>query len=128
MLEIIETMEAIATHITEITGKLNDLQAFFIMLLIVILAAIGIFGYVVMKMILDTKERTETRNKQIENAMQTAMCAINIVEEQKMIFENYIKHNHEEIKDLRQVDVRIFDEIKEFKNMFIRHLQDLRKK
>jgi len=114
--------EMITTPIAEMTSRMDSLQIFFIMLLIVILAAIGIFGYVVIKMTIATRERAETRNKQIEKAVQTAMVAINAVEELKVIVETQNKHYHEEIKDLKLVDIRIFDKIEEIKDKVVEYL------
>ena len=121
--------EMITTPLSEMTSRMDNLQIFFIMLLIVILAAIGIFGYVVIRMILATKERAEMRNKQIENAVRTAMCAINAVDEFKVILENQNKHIYDEISGLKLVDGKIFDridgvkdKIDEVKDIFIKFL------
>jgi len=129
--------EIITTPLVEITSKLNELHAFFIILLIVILAVIGGFGYIILKMIIATKERAEMRNNQIEKAMQSSSCAINAVEELKIIVETHIKEHfkYEEflksefkefkqdlkanVQDLKKVDSKIFDKIDEIRQTFI---------
>jgi hypothetical protein len=133
-------MNEIITPITEITSKLNDLHAFFIMLLVVVLAAIGIFGYVVIKMILATKDRAEMRNNQIETSIHNSICALNAVEELKIIFEHHIKEHYEHekglkaefnefkcdlknnVQELKNVDEKIFDRINELHKTFVSYL------
>jgi len=116
--------ELITTPLTEMTSKINELEAFFIILLIVVLVAIGVFGFVVIKMIIATRDRAELRNEQITKAVQSSMCAINAVEELKVILETHINHCYGETKELKQVDIRIFDKIEEVRDMVIKYLVD----
>jgi len=132
--------EIVAAPLTEMTSKLDNLHAFFIVLLVVVLAAIGIFGYVILKMILETKERAEMRNSQIEKAVQSSMGAIHAVDELKIITENHIKQYYEQkqelkselsefksalkedVQELKRVDEKIFAKIDEASKTFINYL------
>jgi len=124
-------MEVITAPLADITSKVNDLQAFFILLLIVVLAAIGAFAFVVIRMVLGTKERAETRNSQIEGT-------VHAVEELKVIVQTHIENYYRQIEefktslkdnvqDLKNTDKEIFKKIDEASNKFIDFLSNRHK-